>query len=200
MGKSIKTVKVLMIDNDKYFMEGLRRIISDFYLSIHTVVKFVEQPRPGFSVDIIFQAIGYGVTVDVCKSLRQGISCPQFFLIRDQKNILLSHQFQSVRKNGTLYRHQTIDAVKRLLSEQQFQPASVDINTDNQHLTLREREVLSCLEQGKSLMETANEMNLKDKTVSTHKRTAMRKLNFKRNHELYHWLLQGGLTLPSQSA
>lgn len=193
MGKSIKIVKVLIIDKDEYFMEGLRRVISDFYLSRDTVVRFVEQPRSGFSADIIFQAIGYGVTVDVWKTLQQGISPPLFFLIRDQREVRLSHQFQSVRKNGTLYRHQSIDAVKLLLSVQQRQPPSAGINTDNQHLTLREREVLRCLKQGKSLMETANEMSLKDKTVSTHKRAAMRKLNFKRNHELYHWLLQGGL-------
>lgn len=114
-------------------------------------------------------------------------------MIRDQRDVLLSHHFQSVRKNGTLYRHQPIDAVKLLLTVEQPQPLGVDINTDNQHLTLREREVLRCLKQGKSQMETAYAMSIKDKTVSTHKRTAMRKLNFKRNHELYHWLLEDGL-------
>jgi DNA-binding CsgD family transcriptional regulator len=192
MGESIKTVKVLLIDKDEYFMEGLRQVISDFYLSKDTVVRFVEQPLPGFSADIIFQAIGYGVTVNVWKMLQQGISPPLFFLIRDRREVQLSHLFQPLQKNGTLYRHQSVDAVKRLLAMQQL--SSSEINVNNHSLTPRERQVLRWLGQGKSLLETANKLSLKDKTVSTHKRTAMRKLNFKRNHELYHWLLQGGLT------
>lgn len=79
MEKEIKTIKVLIIDKDEYFMEGLRHAISDCYLSKDTVVRFVEQPLSGFSVDIIFQAIGYGVTVDVWKTLQQDIFSPLFF-------------------------------------------------------------------------------------------------------------------------
>ncbi|MGQ8775834.1 LuxR C-terminal-related transcriptional regulator [Serratia sp. NA_112.1] len=38
-------------------------------------------------------------------------------------------------------------------------------------------------------------LQLKVKTVHSHKRSAMQKLNFPRNSELFHWLLQSGLTL-----
>ncbi|WP_261161540.1 LuxR C-terminal-related transcriptional regulator [Serratia fonticola] len=41
--------------------------------------------------------------------------------------------------------------------------------------------------------EIASKLSLNVKTVSTHKLTAMRKLGFKRNGELYYWLRQGGL-------
>nr|WP_285894543.1 LuxR C-terminal-related transcriptional regulator [Serratia fonticola] len=62
------------------------------------------------------------------------------------------------------------------------------------HFTFRESEVLRYLRQGKSHEETANVMRLHVKTISGYKRSAMRKLNFKRNQELFHWLLQGGLS------
>lgn len=60
-------------------------------------------------------------------------------------------------------------------------------------LTPRERDVLQriCWEQTPS--QIAGRLALNVKTVSTHKLTAMRKLGFKRNSELYHWLRHGGL-------
>ncbi|CAI1017540.1 two component system sensor kinase SsrB [Serratia proteamaculans] len=198
MGELIKKVNVLIIDKDEYFMEGLRHVISVFYFNRGIAVKFINQPVSGFTADIVFQSIGYGVTVSVWKKLQQGMAPPLLFLIRDQRDIRLSHIFQSVRKSGMLYRHQSIDTVKRLLEEavsvQQIKPPCSELEGTTQHLTLRESEVLRYLRQGKSQLETANVMSLKGKTVSTHKRSAMRKLNFKRNHELYHWLLQGGLS------
>ncbi|WP_261288152.1 response regulator transcription factor [Serratia fonticola] len=59
----------------------------------------------------------------------------------------------------------------------------------------REHQVLHYLMQGVSQSQTANLLCLKVKTVHSHKRSAMQKLNFTRTSELFHWLLQGGLTL-----
>ena len=39
----------------------------------------------------------------------------------------------------------------------------------------------------------ARNLHLSVKTVSNHKQAAMRKLGFKRNADLYHWLRMGGL-------
>ena len=198
----MKTVKVLIMDKNKYFMEGLRCVISDFHLSKDITVKFIDWPECRGSVDILFQSIGYGVMGDVWKTpqLRiphSGMASPLLFLIRDSKDTRLSHIFQSVRQCGTVYRNQPVDTVNRMLEEAMFVQgslaSSVNLTEVIQQLTLREREVLQYMIKGKSLIETASVMRLKNKTVSTHKRSAMRKLNFKRNQELYHWLLQGGL-------
>ncbi|WP_370592708.1 response regulator transcription factor [Serratia sp. ASV30] len=62
-------------------------------------------------------------------------------------------------------------------------------------MTERERQVLHYLRQGISQSQTANILQLKVKTVHSHKRSAMKKLNFTRTSELFHWLLRGGLTL-----
>ncbi|MEX2940736.1 response regulator transcription factor [Serratia fonticola] len=199
MAASAKTIKVLIIDKNSYFIAGLRHIILDVYRNQDITVQFIDRNMLEFSADIIFQAIDYGAMFNVWRHLPSGGPTPSVFLIRDQRNSLLSHIFKSVRKNGTLYRNQTIDVVKSMLEEeisvQGYQPPSITPgNVATQGLTLREGEVLRYLRQGKSHVETANVMRLHVKTVSSHKRSAMRKLNFKRNHELFHWLLQGGLT------
>ncbi len=196
MAASAKTIKVLIIDRDNYFIIGLCHIISGFYRSKGIEVQFITRPVAGFSADIIFQAIDYGAMFNVWHPLPSKGQTPLFFLIRDQKNRLLSHLFQSVRKNGTLYRNQPIDAVKSMLEEAIsvqgcLPPSSTPVT---KHFTFRESEVLRYLRQGKSHEETANVMRLHVKTISGYKRSAMRKLNFKRNQELFHWLLQGGLS------
>lgn len=196
MAASAKIIKVLIIDKDNYFIAGLRRVISDFYRSKDITVQFIDRHVPGFSADIIFQAFDYGAMFNVWRYLPSGVPTPLVFLIRDQKKRLPSHLFQSVRKNGTLYRNQPIDAVKSMLEEaisvQGCLPPSKTPVT--KHFTFRESEVLRYLRQGKSHEETANVMRLHVKTISGYKRSAMRKLNFKRNQELFHWLLQGGLS------
>ncbi|MBC3211573.1 helix-turn-helix transcriptional regulator [Serratia fonticola] len=196
MATSVKIIKVLIIDKDSYFIAGLRRVISDFYRDKDITLQFIDRHVAGFSADIIFQAFDYGVMFNVWRHLSSGMPTPLVFLIRDQRNSLLSHLFQSVRKSGTLYRNQPIDVVKSMLEEaifmQECQPAKTTLDT--QGFTLRESEVLRYLRQGKSHEETAHVMRLNVKTVSGYKRSAMRKLNFKRNQELFHWLLQGGLS------
>ncbi|HHQ6547637.1 TPA: response regulator transcription factor [Serratia fonticola] len=59
----------------------------------------------------------------------------------------------------------------------------------------REHQVLHYLRQGVSQSQTAHILQLKVKTVHSHKRSAMKKLNFTRTSELFHWLLHNGLTL-----
>ncbi|CAI1516790.1 helix-turn-helix domain-containing protein [Serratia fonticola] len=196
MAASAKIIKVLIIDKDNYFIAGLRRVISDFYRSKDITVQFIDRHVPGFSADIIFQAFDYGAMFNVWRYLPSGVPTPLVFLIRDQRNSLLSHLFQSVRKSGTLYRNQPIDVVKSMLEEAISMQGRLPLKTtlDTQGFTLRESEVLRYLRQGKSHEETANVMRLNVKTVSGYKRSAMRKLNFKRNQELFHWLLQGGLS------
>lgn len=198
MEASIATVSVLIMDRNEYFMTGLRYMISDFLHSKNIEVQFIARPVPGLSVDIVFQAIGNGMPVDVCRSLKPGVPPPLLFLIQDLRDARLLHQNQTVQQSGTLYRHQPIDSVKSMLekaiSVRRSQPPKAKLDAFIQFLTLRESEVLRYLRQGKSHEETANVMSLHVKTISSHKRSAMRKLNFKRNQELFQWLLQGGLS------
>jgi DNA-binding CsgD family transcriptional regulator len=56
------------------------------------------------------------------------------------------------------------------------------------HLTLREQEVMMHLKQEMSTANIADTLKISKKTVSNHKTRVMRKMGFRRNHELYQWL------------
>ncbi|WP_425326544.1 response regulator transcription factor [Serratia marcescens] len=60
-------------------------------------------------------------------------------------------------------------------------------------LTPREHQVLRCMSCGLTASRVAWVLKITEKTVSAHKRSAMRKLGFRRSGELYQWLLRGGL-------
>lgn len=60
-------------------------------------------------------------------------------------------------------------------------------------LSPQEYRVLRLLARGLSAVAIARQLQLNAKTVSTHKRNAMKKLNITRNTELLHWLLNGGI-------
>ncbi|MHA6679811.1 helix-turn-helix transcriptional regulator [Enterobacter cloacae] len=56
-----------------------------------------------------------------------------------------------------------------------------------------EKDVLRWLSLGLPLATMAKQLDMSIQSVSRYKRSAMYKLGFERNHELYQWLLKGGL-------
>lgn len=66
-------------------------------------------------------------------------------------------------------------------------------------LTARERQVLAAIHGGESYYQVAKQLGISSRTVSSHKRAAMRKLGFQSNKELCHWLQLGGLEHEMQA-
>jgi DNA-binding CsgD family transcriptional regulator len=60
-------------------------------------------------------------------------------------------------------------------------------------LSPQEYRVLRLIGRGLSSVAIARQMQLNAKTISAHKRNAMKKLNITRNTQLLHWLLNGGI-------
>ncbi|TIE21829.1 DNA-binding response regulator [Stenotrophomonas maltophilia] len=71
---------------------------------------------------------------------------------------------------------------------------------DDTRLTRRESEVLRMFAEGTSLLEIAARLQRSRQTVSTQKRSAMRKLNLKSDVEIYHYALANGWVSRSQAA
>ena len=61
-------------------------------------------------------------------------------------------------------------------------------------LTIREREVVQLLAEGKTTLETAGILKVSAKTVETHRRNAMAKLKIYSVAELTKYALREGLT------
>ncbi|RYM59171.1 hypothetical protein BSR03_19395 [Serratia proteamaculans] len=122
-------------------------------------------------------------------------------MIRDSRDYICPSALRCTRKSGTIYRDQPVDDILAMITETMRnrrympakQPPSCGPCTDNP-LSARECEVLRHLKRGNSQVKTAETMQLQVKTVNSHKRSAMKKLNFTRNNELLNWMLRGGLS------
>ncbi|MBW1709366.1 MAG: response regulator transcription factor [Deltaproteobacteria bacterium] len=83
-------------------------------------------------------------------------------------------------------------AIASVVVEKIVKPAEISINT-NFKLTPREREVLQLLTEGKKSTEIATRLNLSVKTVHTHRRNIMEKLDLHSVVELTKYAIREGL-------
>ncbi|WP_181575063.1 LuxR C-terminal-related transcriptional regulator [Serratia quinivorans] len=151
--------------------------------------------------DIIFHSVNYSSNDQVCHYFPPEKPPPILFVIRDRRDYICPSALRCTRKSGTIYRDQPVDDILAMITEtmrnRRYIPAkpppSCGPCTDNQ-LSARECEVLRHLKRGNSQVKTAETMQLQVKTVNSHKRSAMKKLNFTRNNELLNWMLRGGLS------
>ncbi|MDK2375856.1 LuxR C-terminal-related transcriptional regulator [Serratia fonticola] len=193
-------VSISLNDHNSYFLAGLQYALIEYFTELRTQVDFFS----GYTTDkpdIIFQALYQGERSDICRHFPADAPQPLYFVIRDKAERCFAPPIRCITKSSTLYRNQSIDDIlERVELAMQFnsQPPERTHYCPACHrrsLTERERQVLYYLRQGVNQSQTAHILQLKVKTVHSHKRSAMKKLNFTRTSELFHWLLRGGLTL-----
>ncbi|HGM5456453.1 TPA: helix-turn-helix transcriptional regulator [Serratia marcescens] len=196
-----KSLNIQIIDDDKFYTSGLAIALSDYLGSINITAHIYPLPFKEITADIIFQGIRCGTLVARENLARRSDSEKFYFVIVDRKDTHLKHLYKGVEKSSILYRHQSIGCVLQLIGNSLFPPPNTSEKTLKtsqfslyESLTPREQEVLYHLKQGKTHTGVATCLGIKVKTISSHKRAAMRKLNFKRTSELLHWMIQGGLT------
>ncbi|MFT2789989.1 response regulator transcription factor [Serratia sp. T13T92] len=195
-----KKITILLNDHNSYFLAGLQYGLVEYFTELRTQVNFFSG-YPSEKPDIIFQALYQGEKTDICRRFPADAPQPLYFVIRDRAERHFNPPIRCIAKSSTLYRNQSLgDMLGKVKLAMQFnakpqEKAPPCPACHRQSLTERERQVLHYLRQGVSQSQTANILQLKVKTVHSHKRSAMKKLNFTRTSELFHWLLQGGLTL-----
>ncbi|WP_024912220.1 helix-turn-helix transcriptional regulator [Chania multitudinisentens] len=194
-------LSILLADTDNYFTYGLRLGLQTFFQSRHQEVHLFENEHTLNNVDIIF--LGNSTTCPPwLYRLHQKKCYPLVFFIKDERRYRNTDIHRTMCDKcgvGTFYRHQDIFALLRLL-DKVLSPPVMPSASPYRHcqclrmslLTPREVDVLQYLTLGMNGRGIATRLHISDKTVNAHKQNAMRKLNFKRNQELYHWLLQGG--------
>ncbi|CUZ26217.1 helix-turn-helix transcriptional regulator [Serratia marcescens] len=196
-----KTLNIVIIDDDKFYTAGLAMALAIYLKNQGQQVEFSSHLAYGKTTDIVFQAIRCGTLIASGSAICMNNDKPVYVAIADRKDAHLQHLYRSVNKSNILYRHQSVSLILQLMENVMLSLQKTSVKTQStsenlQHLALtqREREVLHQLKQGKTPACVASFLGIKEKTISSHKRAAMRKLNFKRSNELFHWMLQGGLT------
>ncbi|CAI2537938.1 Nitrogen regulation protein C [Serratia proteamaculans] len=194
-------INILIIDHNTYYRSGLCRMLNDHYNNHLQSVTFVSQYPCDRAIDLVLHAVNYGSIDQVCHYFPPEKPPPILFVIRDSRDYICPSALRCTRKSGTIYRDQPVDDILAMITEtmlnRHYMPAKLPPSCGpctNNPLSARECEVLRHLKRGNSQVKTAETMQLQVKTVNSHKRSAMRKLNFTRNNELLNWMLRGGLT------
>jgi DNA-binding CsgD family transcriptional regulator len=196
-----KTLTIAIIDNDNFYIAGLIMALSIYFNSKCRKVKFMFEHSMTEPADITCQAIRCGTFIASRSQHHANSGKSHYFAIVDNRDFHLQHLYHNMEKAHVFYRHQPVNTLLQLIEKKLCSPQKLpETQLSEQEvflrepLTLREHEVLCHLKQGKTHAGAANCMGIKVKTISSHKRAAMKKLNFRRTNELFHWMLQGGLS------
>lgn len=198
-----KKISISLNDYDSYFLAGLKYGLTEYFSELNTQVNFLS----GYSTDrpdIIFQALYQGERTNFCQYFPADAPQPLYFVIRDKAEKRFTPPIRCIAKSNTLYRNQSLGDMLEMVkvamqsNSQPQERAQRCPACHRQSLSERERQVLYYLRQGMSQSQAACILQLKVKTVHSHKRSAMKKLNFTRNSELFHWLLHDGLAFNQE--
>lgn len=185
----VKTLRIVILDEDKFFTAGLKAVLSSYLKFRSWKAEFLYDYIPGRKIDILFESTCHGSAMRFSCS-----SVSHCFAFADRRNNHLDYIINNTDKFNILYRHYPVLAVLQFIGNALFadqEPPKQIENTRflrHQLLTRREREVLLYLKKGSTPAVIAASMGIAERTVSTHKRAAMRKLNFTRSIELHQWM------------
>jgi DNA-binding CsgD family transcriptional regulator len=190
-----KNITVCIIDVNRFFAQGIQHILVPHFQRQGQGVRFVDEQEAA-RADLVFRSVPKGWPLKLCHPGEPGkLVAPVYIAIRATKT---GRAHYCWRELGSLSRHSRPQMLLALVDEGlkvQGKPVPPALCPCCMSLSLTEREVevmryMSWELTPKSLPWY---LNISHKTVSSHKRAVMRKLGFRRNAELYHWLRLGGL-------
>lgn len=192
-------------DPNSFFALGIQNILQEYFLAKAWALNFVSISSE-IKADLIIRAESIGDPIRRYRFRRKQREGRFGTIVVNEVITPCVKQDESGKNNFfVLGRREQPDAMVRLVDElfsqvcPQSLPERKESGCDHLQLTPRELEVLEGIAWELTPGQIANKLMLNVKTVSSHKLTAMRKLGFKRNSELYHWLFHGGLA-PKKDA
>lgn len=195
---SKKHLTIFSSDQNTYFTYGIGLILEEHFSEKEISMNFTTDIKNYKSADIAFVPASpteSKLPQFLCAWLK--LSCPILFIVADSNLEMIIKTPIAKRKYHFFSKTQSVETLKQridnaLLQDELLQDIPLRFSPQ-QHLTAREIEVMQCIITGMKLGHIAKKLNISVKTVSHHKRNVMKKLNFKRNAELFYWLQYGGL-------
>jgi DNA-binding CsgD family transcriptional regulator len=191
-----KALLIKFIDDDKFFVDGLKMLLIQFFKKKGSRIQFLGEKSSQYA-DIVFQSVELGLPMTYC--LQTNLMNGQAnFSLRMPGDVRWRSKPTCLRGFGVIFRNESIDdiliQIEHALAMSHL-PGTVYCcyGCEKQRLTKRELEVMYYLAREVPPKVIAHILQINVKTVSGHKQMAMKKLNFKRNVELYSWLRLGGL-------
>ncbi|HEJ8024887.1 TPA: response regulator transcription factor [Serratia liquefaciens] len=197
-----ESITVLLSDKNRFFIDGLQQVLEIYFHSKNVNVRFTENTFEYRTADIIFLAANPSEsTLPHYLYSQAKACCPLVFLIEEERGSTPVANSASRMKFTYISRNKSVEAlfeaIERVIFSKIIQNKRNRCSFNNASrlakFSTREYEVIHYLSLGLPNISISRKLNLSEKTISQHKRNAMRKLNFKRNAELHFWLLCGGL-------
>jgi DNA-binding NarL/FixJ family response regulator len=116
------------------------------------------------------------------------------YLLKEDADSELLLAIDTLRKGGT-YISPLLPTQKADLFVQKFRPATELSDSPRELLTIREREIIKLIAEGKTSKEGADLLFISSRTVQSHRANIKRKLNIKKTADLVKYAIQKGYTL-----
>lgn len=191
-------ITVVIQDHNRFYVQGIQYLLQAYFTPSGMEVQFAAATA-SISADLVVCTEPIAGMAPLCRMRRHGWhGRASVIVVRESGKGWRRTPLRCPSELGTLTRSDKPDALLRLVGKILDAPgwgalSQATCKRCSPSLTWRERQVLRGLESEMSPERLASLLGLSPKTISTHKRNAMRKLGFRRNSELYYWLRQGGL-------
>jgi DNA-binding CsgD family transcriptional regulator len=190
-----KTITVCILDVNRFFAQGIQHILELHLQHEGQGVRFVDEHEVA-RADLVFRSESKGWPLKLCHAGQQDKPVASVYIII--RTTSTERAGYCWREQGSLSRHSRPQMLLALIDEwlkleSKPLPPALCPCCMSLSLTEREVEVMRFMSWEMTPKSLPRYLNISQKTVSTHKRAVMRKLGFKRNTELYHWLRLGGL-------
>ncbi len=204
-------VKILLADDHQIFLEGLKSLLETDYDVVgmapdgHILIKEALRLKPDVVITDISMPSLNGI--DAIRQIRREGLNPKVIFLTMYNDAMYAKEALDMGASGFVLKlsasSELIAAIQEALQGQtHISPAIAqellslykgDKESNDgvlNKLSLRQREVLQLLAEGKSTKEIANVLKISSRTVEFHKYSAMNLLNIKTNAELVHFAIK----------
>lgn len=207
-------IRILLADDHRIVLEGLKILLATDYDVVglaedgHRLIQEALRLRPDVIIaDISMPSLN---GIDAVRQIKKEGLNPKVIFLTMHNDAMYAREVLDMGASGFVLKHsapsELIVAVQEALRGNTYISPAIsedllDIYKGNKKgrdsvlntLTLRQREVLQLLAEGKSAKEVAAVMNITPRTAEFHKYNIMKQLSIKTNAELIHFAIKHGI-------
>jgi DNA-binding NarL/FixJ family response regulator len=216
----MKIIRILLVDDHELVREGLRTVLAartDWEICGEAVngreaVKKARELHPNVVVmDFSLPELN---GLDATRQIRRDVPDIEVLILTMHSSERLAHQALVAGARGFILKSDAkrhlISAIEALALHQPFLTPSVSgmvldrylnpdaaAGTDHvQALTLREREIVQLIAEGRTTKEVATTLGVSEKTIEAHRGNILRKLNLHSAVDLVRYAIRNNLVQP----
>lgn len=206
--------KIVLADDHRIMLDGLKNLLEPEYEVVamvddgHALVEKTLALKPDVIVTDISMPGLNGIEA-VRRIHKEGL-CPKVIFLTMHNNALYAREVLEMGAVGFVLKHsassELLTAVREALRGNTYISPSISQDLLQTYkegkegpegllsgLSLRQREVLQLLAEGKSAKEVAAVLNITSRTVEFHKYSIMQQFNIKTSAELVHFAIKHGI-------